>query len=107
MTDEIAASGGVPKRGQFPALSYRGYLREKYYYLSQHPERPELHHAYNVVLGALNDSTTDQARDYLRQRLGSESEYDEVYRAALSELDEEERERKARMKQWPERLRRD
>ena len=105
MTDEIADSGGMPKRDQFPALSYRGFLHVKYDYLMQHPEPLELNTPYDNVMRALNDSTTGQAREFLREQLGRVSgKYDAIYQEALRELDEEEREREASMKQWPKRL---
>ena len=95
MTEEIVDGNGVPQRCQYPHLSYRGYLREKYDYLSQHPARPGLNHVYLAVLGALNDSTTEQARDYLRNMLRIGNGGEDVYQEALRELDEEERERNA------------
>jgi hypothetical protein len=81
-------------------LSYRGWMRRKYDYLAEHPAKHSLYHAYVVVLGALNDSMTEEAREYLRARLGrGNEEADQIYRHALSELDEEQKERERRVKE--------
>ena len=87
-------SDQFPQRDQYPQYSYRGYLRSKYEWLIEHPDESGMHVAYYGVSGALNDSTTEQAREQLRRRLGLfGEEQDHIYLDALAELDEEEKER--------------
>jgi hypothetical protein len=89
-----------PQRDQYPQYSYRGYLRRKYEWLMAHPAKRGMSVAYYGVYGALNDSTTEQAREYLRRKLGLFGEdRDKIYLDALRELDEEEKERNRLMEQ--------
>ncbi len=83
-----------PPRSHFPQCSYRGWMRQKYYHLQEHPDKPGLSSVYGIVSGALNDSTTAEAREYIQSRVGRNGEEeDKTLLAALKELDEEEEER--------------